>query len=204
MQEEEIHVLSIDIGIHHLGLSMTTLTTDYSFKEIIWVDVIDITDYKHKHVSREDCKLYHTKTFSDWIDHVHQENQIFFESADVILLERQPPGGINAVEQLLFKMYRNKTHLIHPRNVHSYLNIGHVDYDTRKIYSVKIASRFLPESLLEQTTYYDRSHDIADSICIMLYWRDKKQKEWKREQHILKCSVEYKDVYLKLETFRFI
>lgn len=201
---DEIHVLSIDIGMYHLGLSMTTLMSDYTFKEIIWVDLIDITEYKHKYVSREECKLYHTKTFSDWIDHVQQENKIFFESADFILIERQPPGGINAIEQLLFKMYRNKTHLIHPRNVHKYLNIGHLDYDQRKIYSTKIASRFLNCHLLEQTTYYERDHDISDSICIMLYWRDKKHKEWKRQQHFLKCNVEYKDVYIKLETFRYI
>jgi hypothetical protein len=199
-----MNVLSIDIGIHHLGISVSCLNLDYTFREIIHVDNIDITEYTHKKVSAKDCTLYHTKTFCDWIDHVIQENRSIFEDADVILIERQPPFGFVAVEQLLFKMYRHKTYLIHPRNVHTYLNIGFYDYETRKVYCDKICRRFLTETLTEQLKTYDRSHDIADSICMMLYWRSKKETEYRREQHRKICDKKFKDVFEKLESFRYV
>jgi len=199
-----MQVMAIDIGIHHLGISITSLRDDFTFDEIIWIDNIDITNYTHNKVSRKECTLYHTKTCSDWIDHVHQENRLFFEKVDIILIERQPPCGLVAIEQLLFKMYRHKTHLIHPRNVHTYLNLTRCDYDERKRLSEKIAARFLPPNLLEQLPIYDRTHDIADSICIMLYWRNKKETEYRREQHRKVCDKKFKNVFEKLESFRYI
>ena len=199
-------VLSIDVGVIHLGISVSILDRDYTLKEIIWVDNIDITSYKHTSCSVKECKLYHTKMFSDWIEHMCQENQIFFDSADYILIEKQPPLGFVVVEQLLFSKYRNKTVIISPRSVHKYLNIGSFDYENRKKLSDKIADRFLPSNLLEQTLMYDRKHDISDSICILLYFMNKKQKEWKIKEMRKNLTHDKNglDVFQKLELFRYI
>jgi hypothetical protein len=202
---DEIYVLSIDIGIQHLGLSMNLLNHDYTFKEVLWIDMIDISNYSklHRYVSCEDCQLYHTRTFTDWVEHLVQENEEFFEAADVVLIERQPPTGFVAIEQLLFSKFRKKAHLIHPRNVHSYLNFHGLDYEKRKELSVKIANRIMPDKYKDQLLYYERHHDIADSICMTLYWKEKKHKEWKRKMNLKKAQEDFGDIFEKLESFRY-
>ncbi len=204
-----IHVLSIDVGILHFGLSETILYPDYTIKEIRTISLTDITKFNHGCDDKDHkCKLHHTKTIVDWLDHVVQDNQTLFDQSSVILIERQPFGPFTAIEQLLFSRFRNKAYLISPRNVHTYLNIGTLEYDERKNYSVKIASRFLTESNLKKMNSYERSHDIADSICMMLYWRNKKEIEYQREERSKKwlsiLDTEGLNVFEKLERFRYV
>jgi hypothetical protein len=201
-----INVLSIDVGILHFGLSETILYPDYTIKEIRTVSLTDITKFNHSLNTK--CTLQHTKTIVDWLDHVVQDNQRLFDESTIILIERQPFGPFTAIEQLLFSRFRNKAYLISPRNVHNYLNIGTLEYDQRKNYSVKIASRFLTESNLQKMNDYERSHDIADSICMMLYWRNKKEMEYQRDERTKKwlsiLDTEGLNVFEKLELFRYV
>lgn len=172
-------VVSIDIGVCNLGISVSFVTREFLLEEVIWIDLIDITKYTHKRVSKEQCKLHHTRTFSDWIDHFFQENEDFFKEADYILLERQCPQGFTVVEQLIFNRWRNKSHLINPVSMHKFLGISYLTYDERKIETTKIGSSLITNPILrEQLTYYQRKHDICDSLCIMLYWLRKKSKEY--------------------------
>ena len=201
-------ILSIDVGVIHLGISLSLLNMDYTLKEIIWVDNIDITDYKHKKCLISECKLYHTKTFSDWIEHVIQENKEYFDDSDIIIIEKQPPLGFVVVEQLIFSKYRYKTTLISPNSVHKYFNFYNLDYDKRKEFSIKIADRFLSEKLIERSKLFDRRHDISDSVCIMLYFINKKQEEYKkiqRKKELEKITIDTKgiNIFQKLETFRY-
>jgi hypothetical protein len=205
-------VLSIDVGLIHLGLSFADVNDDGTLLEIFWVDLIDITTYTHRKsgkISREsqECPLYHTRTISDWVDHFIHENKPFFEEADVILVERQPPNGLTAVEQLIFSKFRAKTHLISPRNVHSYFNLTSFDYDQRKVYSEKIASRHIPDYLADQMTMYDRFHDIADSVCILIYWCNKRKKahdiDERRRRHFGIFHEDGLTTFEKLERFRY-
>lgn len=147
----------------------------------IWTDLIHITEYVHQHgQSRDDCKLYHTKTFCDWLNHTFQENIGFYEMADFILVERQPPMGLVVIEQLIFSKWMKKTILISPNSMHKYFEIG--DYEKRKECTDKITRmKITDEKLLEQLGFYHRTHDIADSICIMLYWIHKKHEEYIHE-----------------------
>lgn len=198
-------ILSIDIGIIHLAYCVTWVSEDFTEREILWVDMVDITHFRHSIVKSEECTLYHTRTFCDWVDHFLQEHSCFFDMADIILIERQPPCGHVAVEQLLFSRYRDKTQLIHPRRVHQYLCLSHLDYEHRKEYSVKIADREMPEHLIEQTYFYDRRHDIADSVCIMLYYTHKKKEEYRRKRRMetLTRDMTGMTIMEKLELFRF-
>ena len=69
-------VLSIDIGILNLGISVSTLDEEFNLIDIVNIDLIDITKFTHKSgPCKEKCTLNHTKTFSDWLDHVFQENK---------------------------------------------------------------------------------------------------------------------------------
>jgi hypothetical protein len=191
----EYCVMSIDIGIIHLGISVTTLDNEYNIIEIIWIDLIDITEFTHKWgPSRKNCTLHHTKTFCDWLNHIFQENLDFFEKSDYILIERQPPSGLVAIEQLIFSRWRDKAILVHPRSMHKYFNIGEYDYEQRKIYTEKIARMHLEDpALQEQLGFYGRAHDIADSICLMLFWiktQQDKYNEKKRREHIMKRQIQ--------------
>ena len=176
-------VLAIDIGILHLGISVTLLDEEYNFLRIIWIDLINITKFVHKKVSENECKLNHTKTFCDWLNHTFQENTYFFGMADFILVERQPPVGFVVIEQLIFSKFREKAILISPNSMHSYFNIGNYEYEQRKVYTEKIARMNItnPE-ILAKIGVFERFHDIADSICIMLFWINKKHKELQQEK----------------------
>lgn len=164
--ETDKKVLSIDIGIKHLGLSYSLVDNDYKFKTILWLNLIDITVFD----CLPDCKLFHSKTLCDRIAHViHRYNNIF-NSADVILIEQQPPQGITALEQIIFSIYREKAILISPVAVHNYFNMRNFDYETRKKISVKIASKYISENFGSLFDSYPRKHDISDTILFILYW----------------------------------
>ena len=187
-------VLSIDIGIKHLGISVTLLDSDYNIIEIIWIDLIDIQVFVHKDgPSEKECKLNHTKCFCDWINHVFQENMIWFEKANTILIERQPPMGLVGIEQLIFSRWREKAVLISPNSMHKFFIIGHCDYEQRKVVTERIArkSLYTHSTLSEQFDFYHRVHDIADSICMMLFWIDRKKEEVRdfKEKERLKTII---------------
>lgn len=170
-------VLSLDVGIKHLGLSVTLLNEDYSIMEIIWIDLIDIQVFLHKDgPTKKDCKLNHTKTFCDWMNHVFQENMNLFNNADIILIERQPPMGLVGIEQLIFSRWRDKAELVSPNSMHKFFRIGHYDYEQRKVETEKIAQKCL-DNYSYLVCNFDRKHDIADSICMMLFWIDNKKRE---------------------------
>ena len=204
-------VISIDVGLLHLGLSVFEIDADYRLLEVVWVDMVDITQYTHRHIHSQHCELYHTKTMSDWVDHFVQENSIFFSAADVILIERQPHGAFVAVEQLLFSKFRRRNVvLVSPRSVHSFLSMSSADYNQRKRISCTIAARILPDRFLDQLVCYPRSHDIADSVCQFLFWRHRAEQEHRRQQReerwrqSLLEDFSKRNVFEKLEQFRFV
>ncbi len=207
ISQKEYYALSIDVGIHHLGISYSKINEDFTLNEIVWIDLIDITKYTHRVCSKKDCQLHHTKTFSDWMEHLFQENNELFDNADFILVERQPPLGFVVIEQIIFNKFRNKTYLISPKNVHSYLNITRFDYDKRKEYSLKVANLYLSDYYKEKIKMYERAHDIADTICMLLYWLDKSAKKYKIEMHHKKNCLEssaIENILERLEKFRYV
>jgi|LauGreDrversion4_2_1035121.scaffolds.fasta_scaffold01314_13 hypothetical protein len=208
IKPDEYKVLSIDIGVIHFGISQSIVNKDYTLKEVIWVDNINITNYKHSKCKYSECKLHHTKTFCDWIEHLIQEHIDYFESSDIILLEKQPPAGFVVIEQLIYSKYRYKTYLISPNSVHKYLNFKGLDYEMRKKLSEKIADRVLSEELINKTKKYDRRHDISDTICMLLYFLSKKREEYQKQERIKRLeSLKHMDglsVIEKLERFRYV
>lgn len=204
-KEKTYKILSIDVGVIHFGISLSILNEDFTLKEIIAVDNIDITKYKHTKCSIDKCTLYHTKTFYDWIEHTIQENKEYFEDSDIIIIEKQPPQGFVVVEQLIFSKYRKKTSIISPQSVHKFLNFFDLDYDKRKELSIKIADRYLSSELIERTKTFDRRHDISDSICMLLYFINKKQEEYKKVQRYSRMTRDLNGMNAieKLETFRY-
>lgn len=172
--DTDVKVLSIDIGIKHLGLSYSLLDDEYKFKKLLWINLIDITIFD----CLPDCRLFHTNTLTDRIAHVIHKYRGIFDSANVVLIERQPPQGIIALEQIIFSVFREKAVLISPVAVHKYFHMRDHDYDTRKKISVNIAQKYIGNI----SQKYSREHDIADTILFTLYWAYtmKEEKEKKR------------------------
>lgn len=173
-------ILSIDIGINNLALTVAIVNQDYTLHEILWVNRIDITTFPHRHgVTKETCKLHHDKTIFDWIEHVIVYYQEFFDQCDKILIERQPPQGLVSIEQLLFGMFRHKTVLVHPCSMHKFFKIGHLDYEQRKNAVEQICIKYIQDEEVKHQIYsFDRKHDIADSICLLIYWLDTQNKKY--------------------------
>jgi hypothetical protein len=59
-------------------------------------------------------ELYHDKIICDYMTHLFKKFKSVFDSVDQILIERQPPTGLVAVEELIMREYRNKSKLISP------------------------------------------------------------------------------------------
>ena len=68
--------------------------------------------------------------------------------------------------------------------MHKHFNIGHLDYENRKIKTEQICLKALKPfgSMLEQYGFYSRKHDIADSVCMMIFWTHKKHLLYIKEQ----------------------
>jgi len=196
-------ILSIDIGIHNLAFSYSLVNNDFTIKNIIDIELIDISIFSHKKVKKKDCKLHHEKTFCDWIEHIFQEYDQFNE-ADYILIERQPPTGLVAIEQLIFSRFRNKSILIHPISIHTFFNMNNLTYEGRKEKSENIATSYLNQDNrnclsndnldnLDKFLSFSRQHDVSDTILFTLYWLNKKNEEY---------NVVQKEKKFKKSTFK--
>jgi hypothetical protein len=187
---EMLKVLSIDIGIVNLGYVYSEihlsppdlnkykakllnnnylLNKDTIKKNIHIIDCnrVDITRVIHKRISYCSCKLHHDNCIPDYLDHFIQETP-HFQECDVLIIERQPPIGITNVQDLLFKLFRDKVLLVSPGSVHKYFNLPRCEYDIRKEKSKNIAEEYL--SSFGKFTNNIRKHDIADAMLMILFY----------------------------------
>jgi len=187
------YITSIDVGVRHLGISFSEVNHDFTLRQVIWFDCIDITSFVHLNdESKKSCSLYHAKTFCDYLEHVFYLHSELFDASFQILIERQPPQGYVVVEQLIFYRFREKVTLISPNSVHAFFNWGRtVDYEKRKYYSEQVAELQLRDKprayLLQDFRCHPRKHDISDSICIVLYWCAKKNRTWLIQEEKKRC-----------------
>jgi len=170
-------LLSIDIGLENLALTVY----DTNLKKFTYCNIIDIRAMTLE-CPYNNCPLYHEKTFSDYVDHLIHYNKDLFENANVILIEQQPPGFGQIIEQLIFSKYRNKCPypLMSPTGMHCYFYINHLEYESRKERTVQIAEPYLKN--FDNFINNERKHDLADSVCYVLHYLCKeKVKEMERE-----------------------
>lgn len=87
--------------------------------------------------------------------------------ADYIAVERQPPCGLVSVSDFFLSHWRDKTCLVSPNAMHAHFGINQLSYDGRKCATVAIAADLLPAPVA------GRKHDVADALCILLFWTRK-------------------------------
>lgn len=178
-------ILSIDVGIIHLALVAIELESDYLKRDEIIIEeelttceLIDITELIVE-CNDVNCELYHDKIICDYVTHLFKKYRELFDKSNEILIERQPFGGISSVQELIMKEYRNKTKLISPTAMLNFFGILHIPYDERKKYTEKIATKYLEK--FKTFTFNERNHDMADCLCILLYYLSMKRKEYKEK-----------------------
>lgn len=150
-------ITGIDIGLHNLGLIRcivkgTEITT-------LHFELVDL--YKYRSNQSELHML---------VKELVDEYTYMFDS-DFIVIERQPPGGLVAIQELLGFMFKEKVTFISPRSVHSKLGLSYYDYDTRKCMAEKLFVKNLQDKeLLDKYNNLTRKHDIADAYCLVKYF----------------------------------
>lgn len=148
-------ILAIDIGYFNMGLV---------FAEC---DKVDIRPVFMKKVSLEDYKYIFSNDIVDLVPLMVNEYKVWFDSAEHILIERQPPGGFQNIEVLLHYMFKDKVTLVNPVSLHVHFGIRHLTYEERKERTTSIAEKYLPEG---EEIPYERKHDIGDAICMIVYF----------------------------------
>lgn len=147
-------ILAIDVGYHNMGLVVAD--TDAGPKIVV--------EYVKK-VSLEDYKYLRTNDIVDLVPLFVEDHKDIFDGVDKILIERQPPGGFTNIEVLLHYMFRDKVSLVSPVSMHTHFGMRHLDYDQRKERTVSIAEKYIVGEIP-----YDRKHDIADALCMIVYY----------------------------------
>jgi len=187
------YILCIDIGVINLGLAGIVCDNNYKFREVVGIDLIDITTFAY---CSKNCKLNHTKTFSDWMEHIFEYYQEVFDNVDKIILERQPPCGFVVIEQLIYSRYRNKCELVCPKSIHKFYNISHKSYENRKLFMEEKAFNHISSDYIKKEFLsFNRKHDLADAICMGIYWlslyHEKYMLNEKKKQILAECNKKY-------------
>ena len=158
-------IIGIDIGYYNLGF--VKVRVEESVPTVLKAKKIDITQYTHDRIPRCDCKLRHSREMADVVLHFIQEYRDHLDEADMILVERQPPGGFGAIETLIVASFREKVEIISPNAMHKHFGIGHLDYEHRKKKTEEIAGQYLEH--VDTYRQLLRKHDVADAMCMILY-----------------------------------
>lgn len=148
-------ILAIDIGYHNIGICYAECKPDVKV-EII--KKVSLEDYKFATDSNE---------LVDLVPAFCEDHAFLFDAADVVLIERQPPHGLKAIEVLMHFMHKSKVVLVSPNSLHTHFGMGHLNYEQRKERVEKIASHYIKH--LECP--WERKHDIADAVCMVVYYQ---------------------------------
>ena len=174
MQCDTRLTLGIDVGVIHLALVGGVTSDAYEDLRIVHVELINTTILEHGRVPRSTCTLHHTGMAADRVAHLVQERQILFDAAHRIIVERQPPGGLRDVEQVLACMFRDKVVLMAPQTMHAHIGSSQRPYAIRKALAVEYALVFLPDL---RVRYPDKADDVADAVCLVVTHVHTKAKE---------------------------
>ena len=175
-----MYIISIDIGFEHfaiIGANVSgildqseqpeqSLALPDKLEDITLCKLINIKNLMLE-CSDTDCKLKHTLCISDYMAHLFKTYHDFFEKADTILIERQPPQGFVAVQELILFKYREKALLVSPNSMHKHFSMSKVQ-KLRKMFTEK----FSKERLQSFPDYInnERKHDMGDAYCLLVYY----------------------------------
>ncbi len=197
---ERLHFLGIDIGVVHLAIANASTSQNYDDLQMHSVQLINTMVLEHTRVSRHVCPLHHSGMAVDRVAHVVQEHQALFDGATIIVIERQPPGGLRDVEQVLVTMFRHKAEVMCPQTMHAHIGSSGVPYLARKAISIEVASEYMADLV---HTFPDKTDDVADAICLVVTYIQKTKKKRDKEARCKAALEHAKERGLDMEMFRY-
>ena len=202
-------IISVDIGVHNLGWCWCEIddkTWDPKSIVVKSVGRRDITNHSHINVSRTDCCLYHDNNMVDYVLHFKQDYGWMFDQSDLVMVERQPPGGFINIQDLFTLFWRDKIKLVNPVQIHSFFSMRNLDYEQRKVRSMSLASKYIGGE--KEFILNTRKHDMADAMLSIIWWVSKHREVYLAEQKRLEIHRRRKEMNLTciedLDRFRMI
>lgn len=196
-KDNETFIVSIDVGINNMAIISSTIVNN----TIISIDTCELVNIKEETINccNPKCILGHTKSAIDWVNHFIYKFKKQLDLANVILIEQQPPGGLQHIEILIIKEYRNKIINVSPRSLHTWMLLEqNTSYEKRKEKMEQRAEPYLKNTPAWKKNT-ERKHDLADALCFILFHLEKnKERETVRENTPLVCTPEFDKV---IETF---
>lgn len=183
--------MGIDVGYSSLGLVCVETCENYEEIYVEYVEKIDLRDIP----CTESCILKHSSDVVDRISHFIQHYQVRFDKADLILVERQPPGGLKDVQALLFSHFRHKCSLVSPNTMHRHFNLPMGEYEKRKEMTVELARPHMNH--LHNFNKLRRQHDVADAFCMVLMTIQQRSKAVQKHRPLSTQAID-------LNRFRFV
>lgn len=194
-----MNIVSIDIGLFHLGMVRCQTLEDYTYKKVDFCKLINLKKLVEE-CELEDCKFEHELCIADYMRHFFSVYGDVLDGADVILVERQPPMGFISIQELLRYQYRDKVVVISPNAVHSYFGIGGRDYEGRKDFTVQYSQKYLEEF---ESFHGNRKHDLGDSFVMLRYYLLVEGDKYRKRILKNKDLENYNEIIIKLDSFRF-
>ena len=158
-------VLAFDVGIVHLAYSVV----DYETLKIEKTKLTNLRTIISK-CRDPNCTIEHSNENVDRMLHYFKMHKDTFDSAEIVLIERQPITGVVNIQDLLFMHFRSRAHLISPNKMHNYFNMSE-DYEERKVFTEKMfvcASKTASAQM--EYSKWCRKHDMGDSFCVAKYY----------------------------------
>lgn len=174
-------IVAIDIGYINIGLVRVAVDDCFNMS-VIDAMKIDLRYLKHTAVHPAQCKIPHTTETCDRVAHFIQEYASIMDSADHVLIERQPIGGFKDIEGMIMTAYRAKTTLISPNSMHRFHGIQNFSYEERKEQTERIAHPLVGH--IDEYASLERKHDIADAVCICMFFVNTVKQEHDKKTRI--------------------
>lgn len=175
-------VVGIDVGYTNLGLVKVFINKEYE-PIVEFAKRINLRNVK----CQPGCSIPHTNEIADLVSHFVAMYSDILYSADKILIERQPPTGLTNIETLLVYMFRDKIEIISPNKMHKHFRISHFEYEVRKEKTEELAGPYLNH--LDSYTSQQRKHDMADALCLVLYWNSDSKRKYDLQQ--IKACIDF-------------
>ena len=192
---DTMYIISIDIGFEHMGVIGAYVFDNYTLDNVTLCRLVNIKKLVTECL-QSNCELKHDLCITDYMYHFFKDYGEYFNLATHIVIERQPPKGFIAVQELIIYRYREKTVLVSPNSIHKHFTMPKLQ-KLRKMFTVCMANPKLSKFLDYANS--TRKHDMSDAYCQLMYFLNKKYEISQLEKPI--CPEQYSH---ELETFRYL
>jgi hypothetical protein len=165
-----MYIISIDIGFEHMGIIGAQVFGNYTLDSVTFCKLVNIKKLVTE-CSDSQCNLKHDLCITDYMCHFFKIHAEHFDTATHILIERQPPKGFIAVQELIVYRYRNKTILVSPNSIHKHFTMPKIQ-TLRKMFTVCMANKRLSKFFDYENS--PRKHDMSDAYCQLMYFLNTK------------------------------